>query len=226
MNRPTVLLADDHALIIEGLKALLESDFEIVGTVEDGRALVESAHRLSPDVIVTDVSMPRMNGFEAVRKIQQLGVRSKIIFLTMSLDIDLAAEAVRVGAHGYLLKDTASRELRVAIEEVLGGGVYVTPRVRHELLRAITTNPPGIGTYEAMSSKQREVLRLLAQGHTAVEIAGLLQVPQAAVETYKVRLKQVLKVDTIAELTQCALGFGILTGGPHRNGAAKAEKHA
>ena len=134
MNKTSVLLAEDHTIVAEGLKSILEGEFDLVGIVPDGRSLVETAKQLKPDVIVTDISMPLLNGLDAVRQIKREGLPAKIIFLTMHTDIPLATEAFRAGASGYLLKQSASQELITAIHEVVKGHSYVTPLITSDVL--------------------------------------------------------------------------------------------
>lgn len=213
MSRPRILLADDHALVIEGLESLLSPDFEVVGTVHDGIALVEAAQRLQPEVVVTDIGMPKMNGLEAVNQIQKAGANAKVIFLTMHLDVDLVTQGMRLGAAGYVIKNSASHELRTAIDVALEGGTYVSPAVGNGLLQVLTNGAPTKGL-EALTSRQREVLQLVAEGHTSREIARLLNVSKTTVEFHKTRVKQVLGVNTIAELIQFAVRSHIVTSPP------------
>ena len=134
MNKTSVLLAEDHTIVAEGLKSILEGEFDLIGIVPDGRSLVETAKQLKPDVIVMDISMPLLNGLDAVRQIKREGLPAKIIFLTMHTDIPLATEAFRAGASGYLLKQSASQELITAIHEVVKGHAYVTPLITSDVL--------------------------------------------------------------------------------------------
>ncbi len=212
MRRPRVLLADDHAIIMDGLCAVLEPQFEVVGRVEDGRALLAAAERLHPDVIVADISMPLLNGIDAARQLRKLDSKLKIIFLTMHLEVDLATEAFRSGATGYVLKSSATDELRTAINEALRGRTYITPRIAHDVLQALMKRPSeNDERYEALTSRQREVLQLLAEGHTAKEIASILHVSKKTAEFHKGRIKKELGLRTIAELTQYALKRGLIS---------------
>ena len=213
MNKPRVLLADDHKILIEGLRGLLGPDYEFLGAVEDGRELVAAAEELDPDVIIADVSMPLLNGIEAARQILKSKPKSRIIFLTMHSDIAYAAEAFRAGAAGYLLKKSAAAELVTAIEEVLKGGVYVTPPIAKALMRdSFFGRPPSSETpSNQLTSRQREVLQLVAEGHSIKEIAAILHLSPKTVEFHKYRLAEQLALRTTAELTQYAIKHGIVS---------------
>src|SRR3954465_15342219 len=170
MRRPRVLLADDHRLLREAFEQLLEPDCEVVGAVGDGRALLAAAQELRPDIVVLDIAMPLLNGLDAARQLKRLMPEVSLIFLTVSEDPDLAAEAFRGGALGYLLKNSAASELLRAIEEVSQGRSYVTPLVTQGLVGALIREPGPAGGTEPLSTRQREVLQLLAEGRTMKEI--------------------------------------------------------
>lgn len=212
MNKPRVLLADDHRILIEGLKGLLDPEFELLGTVEDGRALVVAAQELKPDVIVADISMPLLNGLEAGRQILKEDPSARIIFLTMHSDVAYAAEAFRAGASGYILKRSAASELVTAIREVLKGGAYVTPVVAKSLMKdSLLGKQPGkTDPATALTSRQREVLQLVAEGHSIKEIAHILHVSPKTVEFHKYRLMEQLSLRSTAELTQYAVKHGVV----------------
>ena len=140
MKRPTVLLADDHRIVADGLRSLLKDDFDLVDVVTDGAALVESVSRLRPDVVVTDLAMPGMNALDALRELTRLGIQTRVIVLTMHPDAQLATEAFRLGASGYLLKSSAGEELLMAIREVLNGRAYLTPLITKDVIAAMTTS--------------------------------------------------------------------------------------
>ncbi len=213
MSKPRVLLADDHKILIEGLRGLLESEFELVETVEDGRELVSAVERLQPDVIVADISMPMLNGIEAARHILRDNPRAKIIFLTMHSDVAYAAEAFRLGACGYLLKRSAAGELVTAIREVLKGGVYVTPPIAKAMMSKSLLGQPlePSDPASSLTARQREVLQLVAEGRTIKEIASILNVSPKTVEFHKYRLMEQLDLRTTAELTQYAVKHGIVS---------------
>jgi len=208
MIRPRVLLADDHALLLGALEKLLSAECEVVGQVADGRALVEAADRLKPDVIVLDISMPNLNGLEAGRQIKQRLRSVKLVFITMNEDPDLAAEAFRAGASGYLLKQSAATELMAAIRQVMQGRSYVTPLMTEGLMEALM-QPPEHGQTE-LTPRQREILQLLAEGRSMKEVATLLRITPSTVAFHKYRMMEQLKVKSSAELVQYAVKHHIV----------------
>jgi DNA-binding NarL/FixJ family response regulator len=201
MKMPRVLLADDHAIVAQGIGALLEDEFDLIGKVVDGAALVKTACRMRPDVIVSDISMPEMSGIEALRRIKRQVPNVKMIFLTMHGDAKLAAEALREGAVGYLLKHSAGEELSIAIREVLQGRVYLTPRIAKEVLAAVSSPPDRT----LLTPRQLDVLRLVAQGKSFKQIATALNISPRTVESHKYEMMQVLDLTTTAELIRYAL---------------------
>jgi DNA-binding NarL/FixJ family response regulator len=203
MSRPRVLLADDHTIVAQGIASLLAADFDLVATVGDGAALVEAARRLRPEVVVTDMSMPLLSVLEALRRLQDGGVAPKFVFLTMHADPKLAAEAVRAGAAGYLLKQSAGDELTAAIREVLQGRVYLTPRIAKEVLAVLAAPAAEVGS--RITSRQWDVLRLIADGRTLKQIAAALHLSPRTVETHKYDMMRTLGVDTSAALIRYAL---------------------
>ncbi len=212
MNKPRVLLADDHKIVLEGLKNLLEPEFELVGTVEDGRALLDATKNLHPDVIIVDISMPMLNGIEAVRKIKKMSPNIKVVFLTMHPDVSYASEAFEAGASGYVLKHSASSELVTAINEVISGRTYVTPMIAGELMSSYRD-----GTHKRndalikLSGRQREVLQLLAEGKVAKEVGGILNISTRTVEFHKYKMMENLAINSSAELVQFAIKHGIVS---------------
>jgi DNA-binding NarL/FixJ family response regulator len=212
MGKIRVLLADDHKIVLEGLRSLLEPEFELVGTVEDGRALVATAKKLSPDVVVADISMPLLNGIEAVRQIKEENDKIKVVFLTMHPDVTYATRAFEAGASGYVLKHSAPSELVTAIQEAVKGKTYVTPIIAGELLHSYKTGEhlrdEGIGK---LTPRQREVLQLLAEGHSAKEIGDILCISPRTVEFHKYKMMEVLNLKTSAELLQYAIKHGIVS---------------
>jgi DNA-binding NarL/FixJ family response regulator len=203
MSRSRVLLADDHAIVAQGIAALLGADFDLVGTVGDGAALIEAVRRHRPEVVVADMSMPVLSGLEALRRLRNGGSAPKFVFLTMHADPKLAAEAIRAGAAGYLLKQSAGEELIAAIREVLQGRVYLTPRIAREVLAALAT--PAAETEPRLTARQWDVLRLIADGRTLKEIAAVLHLSPRTVETHKYDMMRSLGVDTTAALIRYAL---------------------
>ncbi len=212
MKKPRVLLADDHKIVIEGLKSLLRDEFEIVGSVEDGRALVEQASTLYPDVIVADISMPQLNGIEAARQIKKIDKNIKIVFLTMHQDATYAANAFEAGASGFVLKHSASSELIRAIREAIKGRTYVTPLIAGDLIYTYQEGgSPEKNLFKKMSPRQREVLQLLAEGKSAKEIASILNISTRTVEFHKYRMMEQLNIKTSAELVRYAIKHGIIS---------------
>lgn len=209
-KRPRVLLADDHTLVLEGLRRLLQDQCELVGMVEDGRALVEVAPRLAPDLILLDISMPLLNGLDAARRLRKLAPGSRIIFLTMHADPTYASEAFAAGAAGYLLKRSAASELAAAIATVLDGRRYLTPLIPRDALQAgvprSVTVPPTLGR---LTPRQREVLQLVAEGHAVKDVAARLGISVKTVEFHKVGLMDRLGVRTTSELTKYAVAHGV-----------------
>ena len=212
MKKPRILLADDHKIVIEGLKNLLRDEFEIVGSVEDGRALVEKASKLYPDVIVADISMPQLNGIEAARQIKKIDKNIKIVFLTMHPDATYAANAFEAGASGFVLKHSASAELIRAIHEAIKGRTYVTPLIAGDLIRTYQKGgSPEKNSFKKISPRQREILQLLAEGKTAKEIASTLNISTRTVEFHKYKMMEQLHSKTSAELVQYAMKHRIIS---------------
>jgi DNA-binding NarL/FixJ family response regulator len=208
MSRPKILLADDHTMFAQGLQSLLEDEFELVGTVADGQALVEAAHRLDPDVIIVDISMPGLNGFDAVRQLKKEDMTAKIIFLTMHADDSLVAEAFRCGGSGYVLKQSAGEELISAIGQVLAGHEYVTPLLASASARSESKRIDGIQKLK-LTPRQREVLQLIIEGCTMKEIAARLGISTRTAESHKYEMMEGLGVGSTAELIQYAIKLGL-----------------
>jgi DNA-binding NarL/FixJ family response regulator len=212
MKKPCVLMADDHSLILAGLRKLVEAEYEVVGTVEDGRALIEAAQKLRPDLILLDISMPLLNGIEAARQLTKLVPESKLIFLTMHASATYATEAFQAGASGYLLKRSAASELIQAIQSVLRGQHYLTPLITKDVLDSIlkpSTGERGKPASTALTPRQREVLQLVAEGRGTKEIATILSVSVKTVEFHRSRIMQQLDIHTTADLTKYAITHGI-----------------
>ncbi len=210
--RPRVLLADDHSLMLAGLRRLVEETCEVVGAVEDGRALVEAAQRLEPDLILLDISMPLLNGIDAARQIRKLHHSVKLIFLTMHTSPSYVTEAFHVGASGYLLKRSAPMELPLAIEAVLKGQQYLTPSITKPVLAQTMEREeaPAIkGSSVALTPRQREVLQLIGEGKGTKAIASLLHVSVKTIEFHKTCLMKQLNLHTTAELMRYAITQGL-----------------
>ena len=211
MKRPRVLLADDHRLLREAFVKLLEADCDVAGAVADGRALLEAAPKLRPDVVVLDVAMPQLNGLDAARQLKRTMPDVKVIFLTVSEDPDLAAEAFRAGASAFLLKNSAASELLQAIQDVSQGRSYVTPLATRDMLDTLLRKPESSGAGHELSPRQREVLQLLAEGRTMKEIADILKITARTVAFHKYSMMEDLGIKTSAELIQFAIKKGIVS---------------
>ena len=208
--RRRVLLADDHTLLLEAFKKLLEPDYTVVGAVSDGRALLAAAAQLKPDVIVLDIAMPLLNGLDAARQLKKTMPAVKLIFLTMNADPDLASEAFRIGASGYLLKTSASSELSKAINEALCGRSYVTPHITQGMVDSFIRRPSDNRDSPQLTPRQREVLQLLVEGHSMREAAKILDVTPRTVAFHKYRMMERLHLKTNADLIRFAIREGIV----------------
>jgi DNA-binding NarL/FixJ family response regulator len=209
MNRPRLLLADDHRIVVEGLRSILVPEYELVGIVEDGRELVDAAKRLNPDVIVADIAMPRLNGLDAVAQVRKEGCQSKVVFLTMHKDATYAAKALEMGASGYVLKHSASTELLMAIRAALSGETYVSSEIA-ESMRRLAESPTASMHAPSLTPRQREVLQLFAEGRSAKEVAAALHISTRTAENHKAHIMDVLCISTTADLVQYALRHGIV----------------
>jgi len=208
MSRTKILIADDHKMFAQGLQGLLEDEFCLVGIVEDGQALVAAANQLDPDVIVVDISMPVMNGLDAVRQLQKQGVTAKILFLTMHADDRLLAEAFAIGGSGYVLKQSAGEELILAIRRVLDGHKYITPLIAKEWVEGVSKRIDSTKKL-TLTPRQREVLQLLIEGRTMKEVATRLGISTRTAESHKYVMMEGLGVDNTAELIQYAIKLGL-----------------
>jgi DNA-binding NarL/FixJ family response regulator len=205
MMHRRLLLADDHTLVIEAFKKLLEPDYTVVGAVSDGRALLAAAAELKPDVIVLDVAMPLLNGLDAARQLKKTMPLVKLVFLTMNEDPNVANEAFRAGASGYLLKTSAASELSTAINEVLCGRSYVTPAITEGILESFIRQPGDDRDVPQLSLRQREVLQLLAEGHSMKQAAKVLNVTPRTVAFHKYRMMEQLSLKNSAALIRYAV---------------------
>jgi DNA-binding NarL/FixJ family response regulator len=212
MTNPRVLLADDHTIVAEGLASILRGEFTLVGTVADGQALLSAAAELVPDVIVTDISMPSVNGLDAMRRLRKGGSTIKFVVLTMHADERLVVESFRAGASAYVLKQSAGEELIAAIRDALAGRLYLTPLIRRPLADVLKELNARLDEPKANPTpRQREVLRLVAEGRTMKEIAILLNISTRTAESHKYDMMRDLGVDTTAELIQLAVKLGLVT---------------
>jgi DNA-binding NarL/FixJ family response regulator len=211
MSQVRVLLADDHQIIVEGLRSLLTPEFDVVGAVGDGRTLVTQAVALQPDVMVVDISLPLLNGIEAIRHIIKAVPHARIVVLTMHPEVIYAIRAFDAGALGYVVKHSASTELRAAIEAAMKGEMYVSPRIAKALFKVYREGDAGpYNSLDILTPRQREVLQLVAEGATAKEVAAQLRISPRTVEYHKYRVMAVLDVKTNADLVQYAIKAGLV----------------
>ena len=213
MSKPRILIADDHSILLAGVKKLLENTYDIVGTVEDGRALIEAAERLKPDVILMDISMPLLNGLDAAQQLKKLLPEAKLLFLTMHSSPTYATEAFKAGASGYLLKQSAASELPQAIEAVLKGQTYLTPAITRPILDTVLqpSEPELKSSLIDLTPRQREVLQLIAEGKSTKEVATLLNVSVKTVEFHKARLMEQLDLHSTSQLIRFAIAEGLVS---------------
>jgi len=210
MKRTRIILADDHVLLLDTIKMLLEPEFEVVGSFADGYALLEAAPALDPDVIVLDISMPLMNGLNVGKRLKQILPEVKLIYLTMSQDPDLAAEAFRLGASGYLVKQSAATELVHAIHETCRGRSYITPLMTKGMVGSFVNNVRKRKNSDKLTLRQKEVLQLLAEGRSMKEVGFMLNVSTRTVAFHKYTMMEHLRVKTSAELIQFAVQSSML----------------
>ena len=211
-RRPRILLADDHTILLESFKRLLEPVCDVVGCVKDGRALLEAAPRLRPDAIVLDIAMPLLNGIDAATHLRKAVPETKLIFLTVNEDPDLAVETFHRGASAYLLKSSAASELFTAIRGALEGKIYITPLITKGTPVTVFLNRKVKASPEKLTERQHEVLQLLAEGYLMKEVAELLKVTPRTVAFHKYTIMEELGVKTTAQLVQYALEHGIVAG--------------
>lgn len=211
MSKPRVLLADDHRIFTEALKALLADEFELAGVVEDGRALVEAARALRPDVIVADISMPVQNGIDALAELKEHDPDVRVVFLTMHRNVAYARRALELGAAGFVLKHSASAELVMAVRAALQGRTFVTPDLAADLIRAAGPGAQRTADPAALTPRQRDVLQLLAGGKSVKEIAAVLGLSPRTVEDHKYRMMETLGLENNVELVRFALEHGLVS---------------
>jgi DNA-binding NarL/FixJ family response regulator len=210
MTRPRILLADDHVLIAQALEHLLNAEFDVVGTVSDGRALVKAAGELAPDVVVVDIGMPLLNGLDAGEQLKTLHPDIKVIYLTQNREPRLAVEAFRHNASGYVLKDSAASELTRAIREALRGKSYISPAIAERMFGEPSSQQSARPTLRELSPREREVLQLLAEGKSMKEVAAVLDISPRTVEFHKYRIMELLGAKTTADLVQHAIKLGLI----------------
>src|SRR6267142_4013039 len=210
MKRPRVILADDHILLVDAIKKLLEVEFEVVGTFADGRALVDGSAALGPDVIVLDIGMPRMNGLNAGQRLKQILPNVKLIYLTMNLDADRAAEAFRLGASAYVVKNSAATELLLALRQVLRGRSYISPLITGDMNGSFIDKAERKKNPNHLTLRQKEVLQLLVEGRSMKEVAYILHVTPRTVAFHKYSMMEHLRLRSSAELIQFAIKNSIV----------------
>ncbi len=210
--RPRLLLADDHTLLLDGIRYILEPEFDLIGSVEDGQALIAEARKSKPDIILLDISMPLLNGIDAAQQLRKLVPLAKIIFVTMHADADFVTEAFRAGASGYVLKRAAASELLTAVREVWKGNHYVSPQVTRNTIELFlaSAHPKG-NLSDRLTPRKREVLQLVAEGKSRKEIAGILGIAVKTVEFHKAALIRDLNLRSSADFTRYAIEHGIIS---------------
>jgi DNA-binding NarL/FixJ family response regulator len=210
VKKARILLADDHAMICAGFQKLLEPEFEVVGSVGDGLALLKAAAELRPDLVLVDVGMPVLNGLDAGRELKKSFPAIRIIFLTMNHDTDVASEALRIGASGYLLKTSQGDELRQAVNNALKGISYVTPQMDRALAQSFIRDPNSLNRRKQLTDRQRQILQMLSEGRSMKEIASILEISTRTVRFHKYRIMEEQSIGTTAELIQFAIKNGII----------------
>jgi DNA-binding NarL/FixJ family response regulator len=211
LRRPRVLLADDHRLVAEGLKSLLSAEYELLEVVEDGRALIAAAKKLRPDIIVADITMPHLNGIDALALLKKDNPNVKVVFLTMHQEVAYARRALEAGASGYVLKHSAPSELIAAVDAALNGQIYVTPALAGEVFQNIQHgSDEGSDPAAKLTPRQREILQLLAEGRSAKEIADALGISARTAEFHKYQMMERLGLRHSAELVHFAIKHGIV----------------
>lgn len=210
MRKTRILLADDHTMICAAFRKLLEPEYEVVGSVGDGRALLNAALDLKPDVVLVDVGMPLLNGLDAGRELKKAMPSVKIVFLTMNPDPDVASEALRIGASGYLLKTSQGDELLDAIRNATKGISYVTPQIDQAMERIFIRDPKSLTRPKHLTDRQLEILQMLAEGRSMKEIAYILQISFRTVRYHKYRIMEELNIGSTAELVQYAIKHSII----------------
>ena len=211
MARPRILLADDHTIVVEGLQRLLAPSFDLVGVAQNGVEMVDTCAAVKPDVVVADVSMPLLNGIDALRRLRRQKDETPVVFLTMHPDVTSATRALEAGAAGYVLKHSASDELVTAIREALAGRIFVSPALRSAAVEERLIKGPGKTRAMELTPRQQEVLQLLAQGKSAKEIGAILGMSPRTVETHKYKVMDDLGLSTTAELVHYAIRHGLVS---------------
>jgi DNA-binding NarL/FixJ family response regulator len=211
MKRLRVLLGDDHALILDGIRAALQPHYDIVGQARDGKEIVEIAERLRPDLVILDISMPILNGLESAKRIKHLLPATRLIFLSQHLNPAYLKQALRAGASGYVLKSGATEELQIAIATVLRGDTYITPSFGEDAIARLWNRSGEVNKQsEELTDRQKEILQLIVEGRANKEIADVLHLSIKTIEFHRARLMNKLGVHTVAELTKAAIQQGLI----------------
>ena len=210
MKRPKIILADDHTILLDALKKLVEPEFEVIATCSDGRELIEAAVKLTPNVIVLDIGMPTMNGLNAGQRLKQLLPTVKLVYLTMNQDPDMASEAFRLGASAYLVKTSAGSELIRALREVVRGGTYITPLMTEGMVGSYIQNFKRRKSTNHLTLRQKEVLQLLVEGRSMKEAAFILNVSPRTVAFHKYTMMDHLNIKSSAELIEYAMKSSVV----------------
>ncbi len=213
MNRPRIVIADDHGILLEGLKKILEPEFEVIAMVRDGHALIRAVEALQPEIAVAGVAMPMLNGIEALRKLRSAGNATKFVFLTASCDVGLAAQALRLGASCYVLKQSPAEELLAAIHAAIEGLTYIAPRIASAVFQNLIDHPGKDGN-QHLTLRERQVLQLLAEGNTLKEAATILKVSPRTVEFHRNNIGNKTGYHSLAELSRHAVGLGLVPQKP------------
>ena len=211
MMRPRIFLADDHSLLLDAFSNLLEPKYDVVGTATDGRLMLKMVTKLVPDVVLMDIAMPNLNGFDAGEKLKKKLPDVKLIFLTVNEDPDMVTEAFRIGANGYLLKNSAASELFKAIEAVLASKSYVSAQLSESMADSFIRNPDSQKVHGDLTLRQREVLQLLAEGNTMKQVAAALNITPRTVAFHKYQIMEDLDIKTNSELIQYAIKHGLVS---------------
>lgn len=212
MSQARIVIADDHPILAEGLRRLLEPEFQVVAIVADGRELVAAVKQHRPDIVIADINMPKLNGIDAALRLRKDGSNARVIFLTMHREVGYARRAMETGAAGFVLKQSAATELVTAVREALLGRTFITPMIAGELFQSVSNGGNQSGEpFDRLTARQREVLQLVAEGRSAKEIAAALSISVRTAEAHKARILDLLGLGTTAELVQFAIRNGVIS---------------
>ncbi len=215
MRRPRMLLAEDHSLVADGIRLIVEAEFEVIDTALDGLELIEKFEALKPDIVVADVAMPNLNGIDALRHITKAGIRTKVVIMTGAADVNIATEAFRAGAVGFVLKHAASTELLTALREAQQGRTFITPRIAQDVLQRLMNPADKSEQNVQLTDRERQVLQLIAEGRSSKEAAALLDVAPRTIEFHKRNVMDKTGLRSTAELARYAAKLGIVSDPSH-----------